>query len=144
MRKTVNPPEVRARHTKNTRAYRARHPGRVKESRRKVYLTRKVRAIKMVGELRCNRCGCDDFEFLEFNHIGGGGSKEYRENGRLSAMELLLIGKRKPEGLEILCRVCNALDYLERKNLKSAMLFTVTWNGGQATCVTRPGVKIEA
>jgi hypothetical protein len=39
----------------------------------------------------------------------------------------LLTGKRKPEGLEILCRVCNALDFLNRKNIESSKKFKIIW-----------------
>jgi len=55
------------------------------------------------SELICSRCGCDELDFLEYNHIGG-------------------------DGLEILCRVCNAHEFLERKNGKSAERFEIKWN----------------
>jgi hypothetical protein len=74
------------------------------------------------------KCGCDELDFLEFNHIDGGGCKECRDSITYSSMvDKLLTGKRKPEGLEILCRVCNALDFLNRKNIESSKKFKIIW-----------------
>lgn len=43
------PDQRRARMTANTRAYRARHPERVRQTRQKVYGDRKRRAMEMIG-----------------------------------------------------------------------------------------------
>ena len=125
--KYKNPKHIRDRVARYARNYRAKHPEKTKEARRTQYVRRKLRAIKMVGNPLCVRCGCDEVDFLEFNHVGGGGCIDWRANGGQSPMERLLSGKMSSVGLEILCRVCNAVEFLERKNKKSAKQFGVFW-----------------
>src|SRR3990167_11066355 len=121
----------RERSTEATRRYSKRHPERVKPARREQYLSRKIRAMETVGGAICNRCGCDELDYLEFNHKNGGGAKEFRENskikGYLGMTDQLLTGKRIGNDIEILCRVCNALEFLERKSDKSKGRFTIIW-----------------
>lgn len=77
------------------------------------------------GVPKCTRCGCNYYGILEFNHINGGGSKEHKQNHfNISFFKSILTGR---EDVNILCRVCNALDYLERKfgNLP----FSIKWTG---------------
>ena len=38
-----------------------------------------------------------------------------------------VIAGRKTDDLEILCRVCNAVDFLERKNNNQAKRFRINW-----------------
>ena len=87
--------------------------------------------MELVGGAVCNRCGCNELDYLEFNHKNGGGAKEFRERARqlrYSGMtDQLLTGKRKFDDLEVLCRVCNALEFLERKNDKHKGRFTIIW-----------------
>lgn len=119
--------KMRAIATKWTREYRKRHPERVKALRRKMHIDRKVRAfIKIAGEVRCRNCGCDDIDLLEVNHKNGGGCKEWRETGR-GVIERVVYKNRKTDDLEILCRVCNALDYLIRKKPEVKNSFEVKW-----------------
>ena len=108
--------------------WRIANPEKQKLARKRAYNNRKLRALKMVGEPKCARCGCDEIDFLEYNHIGGGGCKEWRKDGYMSMTDKLITGKRSVDGLEILCRVCNALEFLERKNKKSAERFEIKWN----------------
>lgn len=119
----------RKRGTEATRRWRERHPEKVKQVRKKQYDSRKHRAFKMVsttGSIECRACGCDEISFLEINHVKGGGCKEHRESGRVATMERILKGDRKTDDLEILCRVCNALDFLERKS-PEAKRFKIIW-----------------
>lgn len=109
-----------------TKRYRKRHPDRIRKQNIETRLKRKRRAMELIGEVKCRNCGCDEIDFLEFNHIGGGGCKEYRKNGH-GMVHQLLTENRGTDGLEILCRVCNALDYLERKNKESAKKYKVQW-----------------
>jgi hypothetical protein len=118
--------EIRERCTNHTRTYRAKHPEKVKTSRAKQYQDRKKRAMDMVGGAVCVNCQCDEISFLEFNHKNGGGSKEWRETGR-NIMDRILKGDRHIDDLNILCRVCNALEHLKTKESNSAKRFQVVW-----------------
>jgi len=121
----------RARCSAATRQYRQRHPEREKLTRRDAYVSHRRRAFELLGGAVCVRCGCDVIEFLELNHINGGGCKEHREVGN-SILGMIINGQRGPEGYEVLCRVCNALDYLARKNPEKACGFSVHYTGGKA------------
>jgi hypothetical protein len=114
------------RHIEAVRQYRLRNPGRVKDSRQSQYLARKRRAMEILGGCKCCNCGCDELSFLEINHINGG-CVEFRERGN-RIVDDLLANKRTSEGLNVLCRVCNALDHLARKNPEAAAAFTVGWD----------------
>lgn len=118
--------ERRRRFTENTRRYRSRHPEKVKESRLRVYNNRKKRAFDMLGGCVCVNCGCKELSFLEINHINGKGWDEFKKYGNTS-VDRILSGKRKLEGLNVLCRVCNALDHLSRKCPEKAKCFTIKW-----------------
>lgn len=83
--------------------------------------------MELVGGAYCIGCGCDDLDFLEFNHIGGGGSAEWRQ-AKSWIVDRLLSGERKPDGLNVLCRVCNAIEYLERKKPSAEGQHIVTWS----------------
>ncbi len=115
------------RHREAVKRYRERNIDRVKLSRRKQYMTRKRRAMEMLGGCQCSNCGCDELSFLEINHINGGGCVEFRARGN-RVMDDLVSGKRTTDGLNVLCRVCNALDYLTRKIPDAATAFTVRWD----------------
>lgn len=115
------------RHAEAVRQYRDKNPVRVKDARRRQYESRKRRAMEMLGGCMCCNCGCDELSFLEINHIGGGGCVEFRERGN-RVVDDLVSGKRTNEGLNVLCRVCNALDHLARKNSEAAAAFTVRWD----------------
>lgn len=87
--------------------------------------------MDLVGGAICNRCRCDELDYLEFNHKNGGGAKEFRERAKIrkySGMtDQLLTGKRRLDDLEVLCRVCNALEFLERKNSKHIGRYKIIW-----------------
>lgn len=120
--------QLKARSAMWVKKWRDNNPEKQKLARKRAYLNRKLKAIKIVGEAKCRKCGCDEIDYLEFNHINGGGSKEFREITKyVGMMDQLLTGKRTADGLEILCRVCNALDFLERKNPKHKGRFKIMW-----------------
>jgi len=112
--------------TEASRRWRAKHPEKTKATRKQSQINRRIKAMELIGGARCLRCGCTEIEFLEINHKNGGGCQEYRKV-RKSLVDQILKGERTTEDLEVLCRVCNALDYLERKNPTLAKHFTVTW-----------------
>lgn len=112
---------------KYMRNYRAKHPDRVKHARRKQYNNRKRKAMEQCGGAICVRCGCDELDFLEFNHINGDGCKDWRENNGTPMMDRILTSKRETDDIEILCRLCNAHHHLESKNPEQARRLVVTW-----------------
>ena len=87
---------------------------------------RRLRCLEMIagGEPKCARCGCDDLRFLEMNHkFGGGGDERYLKgpNGAriptgYDMQNSILNGSRGVEDLEVLCRPCNAIHWLELKH----------------------------
>ena len=70
------------------------------------------------GRIQRVKCGCRILKFLEINHVNGGGHKEIQNGIHYKTPRALLKalknGKRKIDDLNILCRPCNSLDYLER------------------------------
>lgn len=95
--------------------WRRENPEKQKLARQRAYNNRKIKAMELVGGAFCVRCKCDELHALEFNHKNGGGSLEYRESNKKPIVDRILTMKRGTEDLEILCRVCNSLDHLERK-----------------------------
>lgn len=77
---------------------------------------RKQVYFKISGTIHpyCVRCGCDDPRILEINHKNGGGGIELRSKGTQLYHDIAS-GKRSTEDLELLCKPCNAIHYLERK-----------------------------
>lgn len=71
-------------------------------------------AISGTINAKCVRCGCDDWRLLEVNHKNGGGRKELGIHSHAFQWAVVM-GRRKTDDLEILCRPCNAIHYLERK-----------------------------
>jgi len=70
--------------------------------------------------MKCDMCGCDDTRFLEINHIKGGGRKEqqrFKGDNHGSSQNIISLihkGKRDVDDLNLLCRICNSIDHLER------------------------------
>ena len=78
------------------------------------------------GNPVCANCGCDDARFLEINHINGGGTKELHKGQKTNSFYLdIYSGRRKTDDLNLLCKICNALHFLELKNGK--LPFVVSW-----------------
>jgi len=99
----------------------------IKERRLKYHREMKLKVFEMLGGAKCVNCGCEDFDILEINHIDGYGKKEVRRLGR-SLYEEIYLGRRKTDDLNVLCRVCNALDYLMRKKPESAKRLKIIWH----------------
>lgn len=72
-------------------------------------------------ELCCENCGCNSLGILEINHKNGGG---YRE-GYTSFYHAIVTGERKTDDLNLLCRVCNALHFVELRHPKMKGRFVV-------------------
>jgi hypothetical protein len=85
---------------------------------------------KVAGDkgLKCDNCGCDRIEFLEVNHKNGGGAKEYKHGGNNKKLyAAILNGDRPTDDLNILCKPCNNLHYLELKF--GPQPYKIIWQG---------------
>lgn len=119
--------DFKKRCTKASRRWRAKHPEKNAQARKECQIKRRKRAMELIGGAICVRCGCVELTFLEINHKNGGGCKEYRHIGN-RIVDQILKGERPTTDLDIQCRVCNALSYLEKKNPELAQHFKVSWN----------------
>lgn len=117
--------ERKARMAGYVQRWRVNNPDKQKLARQRAYQNRKLKALTVVGNATCIRCGCDEIDFLEFNHKNGDGCKDWRDANGIPMMDRILTGNRNTDDLEILCRVCNALDHLERKNGSSAKKYRI-------------------
>ena len=93
----------------------------IKEYHKEYHAKKRLDVLSRIDpDMKCAMCGCDDTRFLEVNHIKGGGRKEQKglkkKNRNISTNFVMLIhkGKRGVEDLNLLCRVCNSIDHLER------------------------------
>jgi hypothetical protein len=80
----------------------------------------RAKAIAALGG-RCVMCGyANDWRALEFDHINGGGGREYREAGRFSGyyrrLKLVAEGGRKDE-IQLLCANCNRIKDADRRGV---------------------------
>lgn len=103
------------------RNYRQRH------SKRFELLRQHALVIVGRGSVRCIKCGCDDPTLIEINHINGGGKAERRLLSSQAIHTRIIDGRRSIDDLDLRCRVCNLLHYLEMKYGISN--YDVTWRG---------------
>ena len=120
----VNHPEKKKEYDKR---YYSKHKGAFKmyadvhririRGNKQIRVLRDKRTIwKMLGGAKCVRCGCIDERILEINHKEGHGNAERRSLGGTGYFFAAIIrGKRKIDDLEVLCKVCNIVHYLEYK-----------------------------
>ncbi|MDE1853905.1 MAG: hypothetical protein KGI38_09205 [Thaumarchaeota archaeon] len=89
----------------------------------------RLRVIAKMGG-KCVNCGCTIPDALEINHKNGGGRKEYHGNSASDRQKdmffAIMNGKRKINDLELRCKVCNSLHYVEELK-KLPGKWTVTW-----------------
>src|SRR5271155_256030 len=74
-----------------------------------------LKAVARGGPIVCSHCGCDDIRVIEINHVNGGGTKEIRLVGNQRLYKLIVDGMRAVDDLDLACRVCNALFFVEMK-----------------------------
>ncbi len=110
-----------------------RQRGREYNKQLKLHVLQKISGLT---NPHCAKCGCDDPRCLEINHKNGGGCKEYRQvppnasykrHSAIRFYRAILSGERDISDLEVLCRVCNNLDYLQRKYGK--LPYEIIWGG---------------
>lgn len=81
------------------------------------HLEYRMKALtKISPEHKCSNCGCDIPEILEINHINGGGKAEIRlkyHNIMRLFLDDIIHGTRPTKDLNLLCKICNALHYVE-------------------------------
>lgn len=125
--------ENRAKDRIAAKKWRENNPERYKASWKKHNRKFKKNVLlKISNELKCVRCGCDRFEFLEINHKNGGGAQERKNNGssNMTFYSLILKGERSTTDLEILCKPCNSIHYLELKSGES-LPYKLTWGNNE-------------
>ena len=117
-------PKGKRKHRENMREYMIRWRQRRKESdnynpeeeRRKwreQHQKVREKAIERLGGKICSNCGCNDFTILEINHINGGGRKALKIKQNRQLYRDIMNDKVDLSEYNVLCRVCNALHYVE-------------------------------
>lgn len=89
-------------------------------------------AMEKLGGAKCANCGAT--EALEINHIKGGGVKQRKLGNHPHGARLyfkIAKGKMPTKHLNVLCRICNALDHVIRKSPHLNGKWTVIWKGVQ-------------
>ena len=110
--------------------YRKKNKERLNNRRRNYRKKIRMKALMKISrqKLACMNCGCDNPRLLEINHKNGGGYEEIKSIGGSTQFYLNIInGKRKTDDLNILCKVCNNLHYLELKYGK--LPYKIIWQG---------------
>lgn len=89
------------------RAWRKRNWNRVRDCQRRRYYRMRARAFRMYGG-ECSCCGESIYEFLQFDHIDGGGAA-HRKKARLYGERFIswLLQKRR-SNIRLLCGSCHA------------------------------------
>lgn len=80
------------------------------------YYEYKVKIIEHYtgGKNCCSRCGINDIRVLDIDHIENNGAEERRISGNNLIHKIFLSGF--PVGYQILCRNCNWIKELEKRN----------------------------
>jgi hypothetical protein len=109
----ANKEKIRIR-KKGTEAKRIDH---YREMKRRNAAKRRTRARRLAighyshGSYRCACCGEDNYDFLEVDHVRGGGGKEnlqlFGRRSVSSALIFWLASNGFPPGFQILCANCN-------------------------------------
>ena len=123
---------------KNKEHVRATTNQRVKEYHGRL----KLAALKKVSGLEnpvCDRCGCDCLAVLEINHRNGDGKKDRtgkNNRGQGAAFYRKIVrGVRPIEDLEVLCKPCNWLHFIERRY---HVAYKIVWGGTIDPILQRP------
>jgi hypothetical protein len=71
------------------------------------------RAMQKLGGSLCATCGCNEVAILEINHIHSGGRKQLRTTQNRQLYRAIINDKVELTEYNVLCRVCNALHYVQ-------------------------------
>jgi hypothetical protein len=96
---------------------------RSKEYRWKFRLS--VLTIVGRGVIKCVNCGCTNPRFIEINHKNGGGIKDIRPDPMKFYYSIKKL-ERHIDDLELTCRICNTLHYMEL--LHGKLPYKIIWN----------------
>jgi hypothetical protein len=89
----------------------------------------KMKAFKILSnEVKCTKCGCPVFRCLDINHMNGGGSKEGLKGEIMR--RAIASGRRKTDDLNLLCKPCNIIDYVEREFGELGGRWEIRWIPG--------------
>lgn len=85
--------------------------------RKQAYEKYRLEALKIIdSQLSCKRCGCKDTRFLEINHKNSrNGEKRNKNETGNRFFHRIINGSRQVNDLELLCRPCNHIHFLEMK-----------------------------
>lgn len=75
----------------------------------------KIAILDAYGGPVCVRCGEDDVDILEIDHIAGGGTQHRKEVGTGYQFYLWLRDQGYPAGYRVLCPTCNKRAHVESK-----------------------------
>jgi hypothetical protein len=80
---------------------------------KKAHRRLRAKVFEVLGGAQCCNCGCTVFEILEVNHINGGGRRELKVKQTRQLYRDIIYRRVKQDNYNVLCRVCNALHYVE-------------------------------
>ena len=80
---------------------------------KKAHRRLREKVFEVLGGAQCSNCGCDVFEILEVNHINGGGRREQKDKQTRQLYREIIYGRVNADNYNVLCRICNALHYVE-------------------------------
>ena len=121
----------RARHARERRRADPDFAQRQRTAVQRYYRARRLKVFDLLGGRRCVRCGCTVVRLLEVNHKNGGGTREIQALGGGEWIRAILNGKRGTSDLEVVCKVCNVVHYVERRFPELKDQFTVVWRGAR-------------
>ena len=119
-----------------TNRWKREHPEKYNAYWRRYNRKIRLKALQCVSsDLKCVRCGCDKVELLDINHKECGGYAEFKQKTHSTYIRDIIKGRRGTDDLEILCKLCNNLHYMEFKFGK--LPFTISWNPNNEAATQR-------
>jgi len=96
------------------------------KSRSQKHRSLKLKALQLVSHSEnpvCLKCHCSNLDILELAHINHDGKFE---DGRTHLIAKVARNQRPPEGLKVLCKLCNQLEDIENRFHEYG--FIIKWN----------------